>query len=168
MQAWIPGHVLKYYADINGSIWRVWKKTEPTEVKGYINKDKYVVKLTKDGKTIERVKHQLIWLAFNKEIPDGYIVARINGVKKDIYLQNLVLRTKREHGRITGPRSRSKEVVQLDLNKKEINSWRSARRAAKDLFCSYQTVMDICNNKTKKCVFNLKWAESDGRKKKGW
>ena len=165
MQAWIPGYEGRYYADIDGRIWRIRKTIVATEIKGYMNKEKYVVKLVKDGKIIEQNKHKLIWLAFKKEIPQGYLVARKNGILKDVYLQNLVLRTKADHGRLTGPRSRSKEVVQLDNDGKEVNSWRSARRAARDLYCSYQTVMDICNNKRKKPIFKLIWADKVGRRR---
>ena len=165
MQAWIPGYEGKYYADINGSIWRVRKTVPDTEMTGYIKKDKYIVKLTQSGKSVDVSKHQLIWISFNGKIPDGWIVVRKNGIIKDVYLQNLALRTKIEHGRLTGPRSRSKEVVQLDNDEKEVNSWRSARRAARDLYCSYQTVMDICNNKRKKPIFKLIWADKVGRRR---
>ena len=49
----------------------------------------------------------------------------------------------------------------LDDDSKVIDSWPSARKAAIDLFVSYQTVMDICNRKIKrKPIINVRWAKN--------
>jgi hypothetical protein len=166
MQKWIPGFEGIYYADINGKIWRVSKTVKDSEVTGSVVRGKYIVKLRKDNKSYGLKKQQLIWKSFNGDIPKGYIVVRKNGITKDTYLQNLTLRSKSEHGKKTGHRSRSREVVQFNDKGEEINSFRSARRAASSLHCSYSSVSEICNKKVKAPIFNLMWEEDVRRKKK--
>ena len=38
-----------------------------------------------------------------------------------------------------------------------VRSWPSCRKAAKDLFCSYQTVLDTCHGKVKKPMFDVRF-----------
>lgn len=38
-----------------------------------------------------------------------------------------------------------------------VRSWPSSRKAAKDLFCSYQTVLDTCHGKVKKPSFDVRF-----------
>lgn len=38
-----------------------------------------------------------------------------------------------------------------------VRSWPSSRKAAKDLFCSYQTVLDTCHGKVKKPLFDVRF-----------
>ncbi len=56
-----------------------------------------------------------------------------------------------------------KAVVEIE-DGKIINRWDSIQKAAKDLFTTRQTVMNYCNNKTKKKMFNLMY-EEDYKKK---
>ena len=158
-ERWISGYEGKYFLNNLGEFYRVYKTASPKQLRGYISHGRYVVKLTSNKTTKEYGAHILVWKAFNGTIPKGYIVARKTGILLEIQLHNLYLITKSEWGKKTGHRSASYEVIELDDSGNEINSWRSARRAAKDLHCSYQTVMNICNKKVKKPLFNLKWGE---------
>jgi hypothetical protein len=162
-QVWIKGYEGKYIVSKQGQVFRLTKKGELVESKGWISNGKYLIKLSKNGKTKEISKAVTVWQAFMGEIPKGHLVVRKNGVREDVYLQNLKLLTCQENGKLTGGTARSKEVVLIDELGDEVNSWKSARRAAKELYCSYQTISDICNKKRKDPVYPLKWATTTRR-----
>ena len=58
------------------------------------------------------------------------------------------------------PNNDAKGVVEIE-NGKVIRRWKSVRSAAKELYLTRQTVMNYCNNKTKKKAFNLEWERKD-------
>ena len=93
------------------------------------------------------------WIMYRKkwllEMKFGKILIMIPGIKF------LILE---ELGKRTGHISKSKRVVEVKDNE-IIRDWRSARTAAKDLFVSYQTVMDYCNKKVQKPMYNLMWED---------
>lgn len=72
--------------------------------------------------------------------------------------ENLEILSLSELGKRTGFISRSQRVVEIK-NDEIFRDWNSARKAAKDLYISYQTVMDYCNKKVKKPMYNLMWEE---------
>ena len=65
---------------------------------------------------------------------------------------------RKELGKRTGYISKSKRVVEVK-NGEIIRDWPSSRKAAKDLYISYQTVSDYCNNKVESPMFNLMWED---------
>lgn len=150
---WIPGFEGRYSATESGKIFHHYKSVTPRELKGYLKGNSYCVKL--NGK--EYNFNRIIWETFKGPIPEGYLVTRKLNILDQNYLANLQLKTKAEHGKKTGPKAKSKAVVLMDENGNVIDSWTSARKAAKDLFCSYQTVMDYCNKKVKKPMINVRW-----------
>lgn len=153
-EKWIPGYEGKYFATFQGGIFRKLKNGKNKQLKGYRKTNTYCVKLS--GK--EFLFNRVIWETFKGPIPDGYLVVRRTPILEENSLHNLRLRTKEQHGVKTGPTSRSQAVVLLDDQNEVIDSWSSARKAAKDLFVSYQTVMDICNKKIKRePVVNVRW-----------
>lgn len=153
-EKWIPGYEGKYFATFQGEIFRKLKNGKNKQLKGYKKTNTYCVKLC--GK--EFLFNRVIWETFKGPIPDGYLVVRRTPILEKNDLHNLRLRTKEQHGVKTGPTSRSQAVVLLDDQNEVIDSWSSARKAAKDLFVSYQTVMDICNKKIKRePVVNVRW-----------
>ena len=81
-----------------------------------------------------------------------------NKIENDNYFTNLEIISLKELGKRTGHISKSQRVVEID-NNEIIRDWSSARKCAKDLFVSYQTVMDYCNKKTKNPMFNLMWED---------
>lgn len=158
---WIPGYEDRYFATYDGHIFRVYRNGKTRELKGYKKRNLRCVKLADGhGHYDEKLFNRVIWETFMGPIPEGYIVARKTSVLTENGMANLRLRTKSQQGRKTGPTSRSKEVVLLDDEGEIIDSWSSARKAAKDLFCSYQTVMDVCNGKVKKPIVNVRWAKA--------
>lgn len=156
---WIPEYEGKYYATYDGHIFHVFKNGKEREIKGYIKRNMYCVKLSDGQRYYELPFQRVIWMTFKGTIPEGYLVVRKTNIKTMNAMTNLRLRSKKHHGKKTGPMASSKEVVLLNDDNKVINSWSSARKAAKDLFVSYQTVMDICNKKIKKKpIVNVRWA----------
>lgn len=155
-EKWILGYESKYYATKHGKIFRVFKNGKKRELKGYKKANVYCVKLSNKEFLFNRV----IWETFKGSIPDGYVVVRKTSVLTENSLENLRLVSKKQHGAKTGPRSRSKEVVLTNDNGEIINFWPSARKAAKDLFVSHQTVNDVCNGKIQKTLINVRWARS--------
>lgn len=157
-RAWVPGYDGKYYATVQGKIFRVYKNGKEKELKGYKNHNVWCVKLTDKCKnTKEKMFQKVIWETFKGPVPTGYLVIRKTSILTENGLHNLKLRTRSQHGKRTGPTSRSKAVVLLNDEGTIIDSWSSARKAAKDLFVSYQTVMDVCNGKVQKPVINVRW-----------
>lgn len=116
-----------------------------------------LVKIKINGQLKERNAIRLVYETFVGEVPTGYRVMR--KYDKSLSLHNLKLVSLSEMGKLTGPLSRSKEVVLLGSDGEFVRKWKSARKCALDMFCSYQTLMDICNGKRKKPFANLKWYE---------
>lgn len=161
-QRWVPGYENKYFATFQGEIFRLYKNGKIRQITGYKAGNGYRVKLTIDDVSKEYRFNRIIWETFKGPIPDGYFVVRKTNIGTNNHIANLTLRTKSQHGKKTGPTSRSKEVVLLDDGNHIIDHWSSARKAAKDLFVSYQTVMNICNGKTKrKPIVNVRWSKGN-------
>lgn len=49
-------------------------------------------------------------------------------------------------------------VVEIKDNK-VVRQWNSINKASKELYLTRQTIMNYCNNKTKKKQINLMWEE---------
>lgn len=81
-----------------------------------------------------------------------------NKMNSDNFVRNLKIVSLKELGKMTGHLSKSQSVVEVE-NGKVKRRWDSARKSAKDLYVSYQTVMDYCNGKVKKPMYNLLWEE---------
>lgn len=165
---WIPKYENKYFATWDGRIFKQLKNGKTRELKGYVKGNTYQVKLARNGVYKEYSFNRVIWETFKGKIPDGYLVVRKISVLTENGMQNLTLRSPAQHGKRTGPKARSKAVELLSDDGTVIDSWSSARKAAKDLFVSYQTIMNICNKKIKKKpILNVRWvrekAEQENR-----
>lgn len=101
---------------------------------------------------------RLVANAFIKQLSKEDRVYHKNKNESDNYYRNLEIVTLKELGKRTGHISKSQRVVEVKGDE-IIRDWPSARKAAKDLYISYQTVMDYCNNKVKKPMFNLMWED---------
>ncbi len=108
-----------------------------------------------DGKYAALNCSRIYYAAFIGTIPEGYIVIRKYS-KYILSKDNLKLVSRRECGKLMGGTAKKAfYIIELDKNGKHLRSWRSARAAAKDLHCSYQTVLNIVNKKTKKPLYKL-------------
>ncbi|MBO0441522.1 hypothetical protein [Candidatus Enterococcus ikei] len=159
---WIPGYENIYFATWDGHIYRQLKNGKIKELKGYVKGNMYQVKLSINGVCKEYPFNRIMWETFKGEIPKGFLVVRKIAVLTENGMHNLTLRSKNQHGKRTGPRSRSQAVELLSETGVVIDSWSSARKAAKDLFVSYQTITAICNKKVKKKpIVKVRWARRE-------
>ena len=78
---------------------RIYNKTKKRFLKGYIDKNGYVITCLKckDGTSNTFLWHRVIWYVFNGEIPNGYEINHINEDKTDNRLENLNLLTHKEN-----------------------------------------------------------------------
>lgn len=123
-------------------------------LKPFRKKNQYLIKIRDKDMNCAR----LVANAFVKKLNSSDRVVHKNRVPNDNYYQNLEVISLQELGKRTGYISKSRRVVEV-VNNEIIRDWPSARKAAKDLFISYQTVIDYCNKKVKKPMFNLMWEE---------
>lgn len=158
MERAISGFGGKYLINTDGQITRVYPSGHRREIKGYRHRSVFTVNLTGTSGTRSTFHvNRLVWQTFVGPIPKGKLVCRRDNNLTHNQLDNLYLSTLSERGKITGSKGGRKAVEQLESGK-VINSWPSARRAAKDLYVSPTTVTDICNKKLKnKPIFNLRW-----------
>lgn len=101
---------------------------------------------------------RLVANAFIKPLTPKDRVYHKNRFENDNRYQNLEVVSLEKLGKLTGHISRSQRVVEVK-NNDIVRDWPSARKAAKDLYISYQTVMDYCNKKVQKPMYNLMWEE---------
>jgi hypothetical protein len=95
---------------------------------------------------------------FIKKLATNERVYHKNKMENDNRVYNLKVVSLKELGKLTGHISKSQRVVEIKDNE-IIRDWPSARKAAKDLYVSYQTVMDYCNGKVQQPMYNLMWEE---------
>lgn len=147
----IPGYDGRYQADREGNIRRVFPSGKTRPMKPYHKKmsgsQRMVVKLTKDGKSRERILIQIIAVTFLGQPPKGYVPYHRNGCQSDNYVNNIAYISRKELGKKTGRRSRSRAVAKIDISGEIIDVYASAREAGRKNFMSYQTVIDRCNGK---------------------
>lgn len=160
MVRWIRGYEGQYSCNQMGEVFKHYKSRPPKRMTLVFNKNKWVVRLSNELGRKEFNLARLIYETWVGEIPYGMVVAKIGGTHLDCHVNNLKLISMRERGKMTGAMAKSKPVELLDESGIVIDSWGSARKAAKDLFMSYQTVMDICNKKRKKPLANLRWEKA--------
>lgn len=80
----------------------------------------------------------------------GEVLRHKNGIITDDFSGNLEYISREKLGRITGALSKSKPVVQLDRETKEVlGEFRSAREAGRECYLSSQAILDNCNKKSK-------------------
>lgn len=145
----------EYYCDSLGNFYNPrGRKLNPYTTK----KRSYpLVKININGKLKECNATRVIYETFVGPVPREYRIMRLHD--KSLSLHNLRLVSMSEMGKLTGALSRSKGVALYNENGEFVKNWKSARKAAKALFCSYQTVNDICNKRTKKPFADLRWYE---------
>lgn len=101
---------------------------------------------------------RLVANAFIRKLSSSERVYHKNKIENDNCVNNLKIVSLQELGKLTGHISKSQRVIEVKGG--EINRiWSSARKAAKDLFVSYQTVVDYCNRKVQQPMFNLRWED---------
>lgn len=108
------------------------------------------VKIRFQGSRKEYEVSRLVAHHFIGERPAGMLVRRKNGILTDNHAGNLEYITREKLGQLTGAKSRSREIVQLDAKTlKLINEFRSAVDAGKENYLSSKTVLMNCHGEIK-------------------
>src|SRR5690625_1110168 len=149
-EAWllVRGSDNQFKVSNYGRVKRIYKSGKerfmmPFQRKGVGN---LFVKAKFDGKYGDHKAGHLVAAHFIRDPKPGEAVIRKNGIITDDYVLNLEYVTNQELGRMTGYKSNSKAVVQLEEDTMElVNEYRSAREAGRNYFLSYQAILDRCN-----------------------
>ncbi len=178
----IPGYDGKYEASTEGDVCRMLKSGKRKMLTSYLKKSKkkgsdyYIVKLTdSEGKSKEMKTAKVVFETFRGKVPEGYCIYHKDGDPKENRLNNLAALTNSELAKRTGHMSKHKPVTKYeaftnvtDIKYKRgvcsikikasgiilpVDTYRSARVAAKENNMSYQTVIDRCNNKVQKSLY---------------
>jgi len=139
---------MEYYADAQGNIYNCTGKKMKLQLhkKGYLyftewNPDKYG-----DKKKRTRTVSRFVWEHFNGEIPMGYEIDHINGVRTDNRIENLRCVTPLEN-------NRSRDIVKLDVYTAGLiralygTGEYTYRRLGEMFEVHYSVIADIINNK---------------------
>lgn len=147
----IPGFGGRYEINIFAVVRR---KKNNRIAKSRISGSYNVVSLTTvEGKHRVFRLHTLMGRTFLRPLKEGEMYYHLNQNKLDDFITNLGICTKSEmYKRISSMGTRGKAVIQVDENGNEINSFRTARVASKELFLSMPQVLARCNGKMKRKV----------------
>lgn len=146
----------RYYATRDGKFYVIYKSGKTKYLSGYLKKKRDKDVLTIKASDKEYTAKNLIASLFIEEYKPKDTVLLKNNNPRDVSADNLIVVDKATYAKMTGAMSRSKKVG-LYENGKLIKTYRSAREAGRRLYCSYQMICDICNNRFKKKEFDLRW-----------
>lgn len=127
----------------------------------YLKRGKYVVKLTRDGKSQEKPLLGLLARTFLGSPPPDHVPYHKDGIKSNNYIHNIAYISRRELGKRSGAKAKRMPVAKLNRFGNIIEVYKSAREAARQNYCSYQTIIDRCNGKVKKPFGNIDFAWED-------
>lgn len=136
----------------DGTITRTWKKSWIEEVvKPYLKRGKLTVKC--GGKEFI-VKHLVAW-AFLPEYKKGLSVVCVDSNERNCAIDNICVISAKQLGRITGGTNKKckKMFVSNSVTGRTFRA-NSARAAAKEMNCSYQTLLDYIAGKSKNSVLS--------------
>lgn len=142
--------LFKYFASSRGYVLRVLKSNyEEERVKVWKRRGKAYIKINYREIPLK----QVIAAAFIKEYKKGDIVECIDGNIYNCRVENLRIISPQEHGRRTGGTSRNipVRVIYPDGQQRDFPS---ERAAARELYCSYQTIINRVNGKYSKTVID--------------
>lgn len=142
-----------YYIKTDGTGYRIDKKTKKrTELMFGVKDGKPRTYIHGLGSPFLKT---LVWKVAKVCVPKGYDIVCVDGNEMNCSIENLMLKSHAEVGRITGPKSRSRAVIVTKDGKK--TRYRSVREAAKSLYVCYQTLSDWLNGKTneRSCLYGM-------------
>lgn len=152
-EAWKPinGSEGKFLISNYGRFQRVYKRKTSFILPFIKKKTGYMeIKVTFNGIYKSYKVAKLVGIHFVGMPKPGQVLRHKNGIKTDDFTGNLKYINRSELGKSTGPLSRSKPVIQLNIDNQEVlGEFRSAREAGRKCYLSYQAVLDNCNHKSK-------------------
>lgn len=145
-----------YYATYDGEFYIIYHKSGK---KHYLSKymNNYKGYLAVSMKRNSYCAKNLIAMIFLEGYQKGDIVCCKNNDPTDVRADNLKIIPKRIYAKSTYGLISAKKVGLYDENGKLVRTWASARRCAKDMYCSYQMITDICNNKWQRKEYDVRW-----------
>lgn len=149
----IEGKIFVYKIGDDGTVIKCSKKLyRESKSTPYAKRGKMAVKINRK----EYILKHLVAKAFIDGYKKGLSVTHKDGNFKNCAVDNLVVFTKEELGKLTGGDSKRKPVIANG------NEYYSVRDCAKSLNCSYQTLLDYLSGKVKNSVLSgvdVKYAE---------
>jgi len=137
-----------WYISSFGRIYKESKKTGKLYIlSGTIKEGDLVYKIK--GKSY--LAKNLAAEKFMRDWYPGCCVGMKSGIK-NFDIENLYIYSMEEHGKNTGYLSKGRQVIVHDGE--DATEYRSVRAAAKNLFVSYQTLLDYLNNHVKHSVIH--------------
>lgn len=149
---------LNYEISSYGNVRRIYNNTIKP-IKTYRKNSICIAKIIIDGKRKEVNIGKLVAENFIRILKDNEVIFHKNTCILDNRVENIEIITKKEQGKRTGYLARQKSVVMLDDDGVINRIFKGTREAAEQLFISRQTVSDYCNNKVKKPMYKLYWAD---------
>lgn len=143
------GQVYEYYIGTDGLIHKLTRKSGIESIMhGTLKRGAVVVKINGKHKSIKAIVAQ----AFIPQSRKGrWVIKNIDGNPWNNAVDNLELISQREYNRITGPMATSQRIeVFTPDGKRKVYS--SIRKAAKDMYVSYQTILDYMKGSYKSSV----------------
>lgn len=137
------------YISNMGRVKRIYANERERMLKPYLRKGvpPYFIKVNKKEVKVA----QLVWRAFRGDYDTRSCSLIHEGLKTDDRLVNLRLMPKQEAGSMFGSRSRRRGIYKVDPENRDVLAfYKSSREAARKEFCSYQTILDSCNGKTRR------------------
>ena len=139
---------------------RIYQSTRERMLKPYLRKGvpPYFIKINKKEVKVA----QLVWRAFRGDYDTKRYSLIHTGLSTDDRLVNLTLLSKLEAGCMFASRRRRRGIYKVDLeNRNVLAFYKSSREAATKEYCSYQTILDSCNGKTRRNAtgYRFVWSE---------
>ena len=135
-----------YYACIDCTVKKIYRNKSIKIMKPWKRRNQWVIKI--NGKEVSAQRLFAKVFIDNDLSKDQVVVVEGNELK----LENIKIYSVHDWSVKTGFMSSKsrRRIVGYYEDGILVKKYKSARSAAKDLFCSYQTVLDICNKKVKK------------------
>lgn len=150
MEVWrLVGTTKSLYISNMGRVKRIYANKKERILKPYLRKGipPYFIKVHKKEIKVA----QVVWRAFYGDYDTTRYSLIHKGLKTDDRLVNLALLPKHEAGSLFGSRSRRRGIYKVDpIDGSVLAFYNSSRDAAAKEYCSYQTILDSCNRKTRK------------------
>ena len=151
----IPGYDGRYRVNRCGDVQRVFanglvRDMTPYRKRGKAHGNGLFVKLTANGQPREVPMLKVMAETWHGSRDKNLVPYHKNGIITDNRADNIGFTGRKELGKLTGHMAgRRKCILKIAETGEEVETYRSARQAAKANHMSYQAVLDRCHNKVK-------------------
>lgn len=146
-----------YYVSVDGEAFTIDKRSNKKRILNpYFRKDRNSINIRINNK--EYSVRNLVAYNFIEGTNDTDVVYCADGNIHNCAANNLVVVKRVEHLSRIGSYGHAK-AVGLYENDVLVKSWTSARKCAKDLFCSTSCICSTCNGEPKEKMFDVRWLD---------